>query len=127
MPGRKRKPTHLHVLQGTRPHQSRSGEPQGRPLGDPPATLTPEALACWHNIVGALPPGVAQAQDAFVIEIAAYLLARLRSGEAMKSSEIGALHRCLASLGMTPTDRSKAGVPPVREAKPAGDPWDALQ
>lgn len=127
MAGRPRKPTALHVLHGTRTRVDRSGEPSDiGELGKPPAHLSPEDAAAWREIAASLAPGVAGRADRFVVEIVAVLIARLRTPEGLKAADLACLHRGLASLGMTPTARSKV-APPVRESKAAVDPWDALQ
>lgn len=127
MPGRPRKPTHLHKLEGTRTRTNRRHEPEPTgPLGDPPSCLPAAAAAAWREIAEALSPGVAGNSDRIAVEIVARLLARLRSADGITAAELSCLHRGLASLGMTPTARSKV-APPVREPKPAvPDPWDAL-
>ena len=126
MAGRPRKPTALHVLHGTRTRVDRSGEPSDiGDLGGPPAHLTYEAAAAWREIAASLAPGVASRADRFVVEIVAVLIARLRTPEGLKPADLACLHRGLASLGMTPTARSKV-APPVREKKPTADPWDTL-
>jgi hypothetical protein len=140
MAGRPRKPTKLHVLQGTRPGattRDRAAEPECAPLGEPPAhwTAAVEAgseseekaarikVAIWHEIVAALPPGVITEADRFTVEIAVELLVRLRLG-LTSAAEIGNLQRALASLGMTPADRSKVGVKGGDAPKASG--WDRL-
>jgi hypothetical protein len=127
MPGRPRKPTHLHKLEGTRTRTNRRDEPQPTgPLGDPPSCLPGDTAAAWREIADALAPGVAGNSDRIAVEIVARLLARLRSPEGVTAAEIACLHRGLASLGMTPAARSKV-APPVRDPKKAeADLWDAL-
>ncbi|MEM7515436.1 MAG: hypothetical protein AAF368_00740 [Planctomycetota bacterium] len=128
--GRPRKPTASHELQGTRPgatNRDRSGEPTADPLGPPSETLDPLQLMCWHEIVGALPKGVALNSDRFTIEIAARLLAKYRAVDLnMKSADLALLRTTLASLGMTPADRSKVGVTSSDGKPKEQDPWDKL-
>jgi hypothetical protein len=152
--GRPRKPTAMHELEGTRPgatNRARTdtkaskakaeaagaavSSPAAQPgLGDPPAQLRDtkftKYLSCWHELVAAIPPGVALQSDRFTVEIAARLLARLRSTDPLQNlsaSELGSLQRALGSLGMTPADRSKVGAQPDEPKKHAeADPWDKL-
>lgn len=148
--GRPSKPTALHELQGTRPGATNRDRPDTKkaleemreqaaepgsavsPLGAPPKSLKNsrgmKPLDCWHEIVARIPPGVALESDAFAVEIAARLLASYRAGLA-SAAEIGSLQRALASLGMTPSDRAKAGVaPPAKKDEPKADSgWDKLR
>lgn len=133
MPGRPRKPSKLHAIQGTRPgatNRDRGHEPQSDPLGPPPPGLRQNKrdklfeLDCWEEIVGALPLGVAQEADRFTIEICARLLAKMRSRFGITAAEMGALQRGLASLGMTPADRSKVAAPEPQDDQRS--PWDGL-
>jgi hypothetical protein len=132
MAGRPRKPTELHALEGTRPGattRDRGAEPACNPLGPPPASLKNKrgeaCLNCWHEIVGALPPGVITESDRFTVEIAARLLARFRGPAGLKASELSSLQRALSSLGMTPVDRSRVGVGKGDDPEP-DSPWDRL-
>lgn len=85
------------------------------------------ALAVWHEIVAAVPDGVLQESDRFVVEVAATILARFREMRGVVSaSEVAQLHRALASLGMTPADRSKVGVGEPDDEPKEADPWDSL-
>jgi phage terminase small subunit len=121
-----RKPTLLHVIQGTRSRVDRSGEPRDlRPLGEPPATLRGAALAAWREIAASLAPGVLSAGDRFALEIVARLLAKMRTPAGLTAAEIARLQRGLASLGMTPADRSRV-APVLAKPEPAGSPWDSL-
>lgn len=144
----------MHELEGTRPGATNrdrtdtkaataraeaSGVPAATPatqpkLGDPPDGLKDtkhtKFRSCWYEIVRAIPPGVALDSDRFTVEIAARLLARLRSTDplvGLSAAELGSLQRALASLGMTPADRSKVGAAPPADEKPKeADPWDKL-
>ena len=123
--GRPRKPTHLHVIEGTRTRTDRSGEAalgDLPPLGDPPRHLSREERAAWRSIVDASPDGVLSGPDRIIMEVAARLLALLRAGE-LPAAKMPVLTRVLASLGMTPVDRSR--IAPPAPPKPEGDdPWD---
>lgn len=132
MPGRPRKPTTLHALEGTRPGattRDRAAEPIPDPIGSYPAhydkpEFSVHALV-WDEILAAVPPGVITEADRFALEIAVALLVRLRAG-ILKTAEIAALQRALSSLGMTPADRSKVGVPGAKGKEAEESPWDRL-
>lgn len=132
MAGRPRKPTKLHVLEGTRPgatNRDRGGEPECRPLGEPPERFLQRGgkakLAIWQEVVRALPPGVITESDRFTLEIVVELLNDLRKGR-ITGAGMSSLQRGLASLGMTPADRSKVGVGGGGKPKEES-PWDRLQ
>lgn len=122
-----RKPTLLHVIQGTRTRTDRSGEPRDlRPLGEPPATLRGVALAAWRDIAATLAPGVLTSGDRFAVEIVARLLAKMRTPAGLTAAEIARLQRGLGSLGMTPTDRSRVAGGGLAKPESAPSPWDKL-
>jgi hypothetical protein len=122
-----RKPTLLHVIQGTRTRTDRSGEPRDlAPLAEPPASLRGPALAAWREIVASVAPGVLTAGDRFALEIVARLLAKMRSRAGLTAAETSALQRGFASLGMTPADRSRV-APALAKPESAPSPWDAFK
>lgn len=141
MAGRPRKPTALLELNGAfkhNPDRARPNEPKElRPLGDPPARLPIEVLPFWREIVDMVIGGVLTYRDRWCVELAARLMWKsthaipaeailelARAGElgtdvikamvareTISSSEQATLNRLLASMGMTPADRSKLSVP----------------
>ena len=69
---RPRKPTGLHVVEGTY-RRDRHGLPSpswlAEPLGAPPADWLPLAKALWHEIANQIPHGVAGKSDRVVFEL----------------------------------------------------------
>ena len=81
---RPRKPTHLHVIQGTlrSRHKDRGREPVvGAPIGDAPAEWPPQGKLIWHEIVNAIPAGVATKADRVIVEVVCRLVIKMRTGE----------------------------------------------
>jgi hypothetical protein len=118
---RPRKPTQLHVVQGTfnsTRHKGRASEPPvGDPIGDPPDWPEPDKLI-WHEIVSAIPTGVVGKSDRLIVELTCRLVIKMRAGE-FTPALASQLRCCLAALGMTPADRSRVGahVMSAEEAK----------
>jgi hypothetical protein len=107
---RPRKPTQLHVVQGTlnpTRHKDRKGEPViGEPLGDaPPQWPVPEKII-WAEVANAIPAGVATKADRLIVELTCRLLIDMRAKK-LTPALASQLRYCLASLGMTPADRSR--------------------
>ena len=142
MAGRKRKPTALHRLEGTNPRRTpRDAEPQpvaGTP--DPPAGLREPVVAAYAELAGRCAAGVLTSSDANVLELAAELLVETRElgvlvldmgedrstadGNRLVSQRRQAqrlLATAMASLGLTPVDRSKVSV----VSAPAETPGEA--
>jgi electron transfer flavoprotein alpha/beta subunit len=76
----------------------------------------------WAELVNISPPGVLMNSDQWAVEIAVRLMTELRTTGKLTAAHIGQLQKSLASLGMTPADRSKVVVTPKEEE----DPWDDL-
>lgn len=121
---RKRKPVALHQLQGTlRPDmRDRLNEPRDdRPLGEAPADWPADLRAIWAELADSIPPGVAFASDRLIVELTARLLKELRDPMRPLSPAMASQVRtALASLGLTPADRSRIAAP----AYAAKDPSD---
>jgi hypothetical protein len=112
---RPRKPPQLLVVEGTlRPgrHAERAHEPTiDVPLGGPPSDWKPSGKALWWEIANAIPAGVATKADRLIVEIVCRLTVVMREEPAKFTSSMAAqLRCCLASLGMTPADRSRVSV-----------------
>lgn len=106
---RPRKPTHLHVIQGTlrSRHKDRAREPVvGAPFGDAPPEWPPQGKLIWHEVVNSIPAGVATRADRVIIEVVCRLIIKMRTGE-FNAALASQLRACLGSLGMTPSDRSR--------------------
>lgn len=122
--GRPRKPTGLHLLNGSvdkNPARfvERAEEPHDdRPLGPPPEFLRPDQRVAWLEIER-LAPWLAFG-DRIAVEMAAVLLARFRIDPgSMAPALYTRLETILGRLGMTPSDRSRVTVP----GKTTGNPF----
>lgn len=89
-----------------------------------PEYFSPGQVAVWNEIVCLLPPSVLQATDRLAVELTARLVARFRSqGDAdVSMAQVAQIRTALASLGMTPADRSRVGA----IKPPAVNPFLAL-
>jgi hypothetical protein len=105
-------------------YAARAREPRpAAKLGAPPKDLTPAQKKLWREIVAQVPPGVLTSADRIIVEITVRQLEKLRTGLA-SPVDIGHLRQSLASLGMTPADRSRVSTAP--EAPPQDDPYGFL-
>lgn len=116
--GRPRKPTHMHLLNGTLNHDparfaDRKGEPHDdRPLGPAPDYFTTKQRDAWTEIGGRAP--WLRAADAIACEIAAVLLAAFRErGAELPGVALSRMETMLGRLGLSPADRSKVKAPPT--------------
>lgn len=95
--------------------RARAGEPKvDRPLGSPPDSLSVEVHAAWCELEEMTPDGVLTYADRWLVEMAARLMDLVRRGLA-ETKDYSALMRCLASMGLTPVDRSKINLAPPDE------------
>jgi hypothetical protein len=81
------------------------------PIGDAPAAFNKARRAIWDEIVSLVPDGVLQRSDRLIVELISHLVYDLRTGESTIAS-IAQLRMALASLGMTPADRSRVSAAP---------------
>jgi phage terminase small subunit len=101
----------------------RASEPSSNgPIGDPPSHLNKASKAIWTEVIDLVPPGVLQKSDRLIVELITRLIVDLRSGE-YNIASIAQLRMALASLGMTPADRSRVSAP---NAPPEDDPLKFL-
>lgn len=140
--GRKMKPTHLHIVDGTKPDKPRVDMPDRGPLGEPPANFSPDQRLAWDEIVNLMPLGVLTLSDRITLEMACdHLVTYRRAREvaartgllvkhrnddyrknpvimvAQRESEL--LLKLLSEIGMTPTSRARlATVDYGNEKKP---------
>jgi len=76
------------------------------PLGDAPSEWPIAGKVLWHEIANMAPAGVLTKADRLILEVTCRLVIEMR--EKRFSGAIAAqLRCCLASLGMTPADRSR--------------------
>jgi P27 family predicted phage terminase small subunit len=136
MRGRKPRPTHLRVLDGTRgkiPADRNQPKPHGD-LFEPPADLIPQAIPFWTEAIADAPRGLLKRLDKRALAIwatAAYMHADAagkvsRSGTIVQSQATGAVYqhpalsimnrqalimlRAAAELGFTPSARTRIHV-----------------
>jgi len=130
--GRPRKPTKLHVLQGTKNatrHKDRAAEPViTSDIGAPPDYLIGHAIAKWNEIASDAEYG--QVLNASHREtLGHYCLLHQRfvedaTGErTMTASERQTYHSLAMQLGRTPAAQSKVGVP---QKAPEQSPWEKI-
>jgi hypothetical protein len=107
---RPRKPTQLHLVTNTynsTRHKDREREPVvTEPLGEPPRECPEITEALWYEVANMIPPGVATKADKIIVELACRLIIQMRTGRCTPALA-SQLRCCLASLGMTPADRSR--------------------
>lgn len=89
-----------------------------------PAYFDEAQSAVWNEIVRLLPPSVLQATDRLAVELTSRLIARFRAiGDAdVNMAQVAQIRTALASLGMTPADRSRVSATKT----PAANPFLAL-
>jgi hypothetical protein len=89
-----------------------------------PAYFNDEQVAVWKEIVGILPASVLQATDRMAVELTARLIARFRSIDDadVNMAQVAQIRTALATLGMTPADRSRVSA----KKTPAANPFLAL-
>ena len=109
---RPRKPTKLHVVQGTlrtSRHRDRENEPEIiSPLGGAPEAWPVDAKLLWGELSDLLPPGVATKTDRLAFELLCRLVACMRAGpEGLTAALAGQIRAACAAFGMTPESRSR--------------------
>ena len=120
---RPRKPTSLHVVQGTlrsSRHRDRQDEPEViEPLGGPPEGWRIEAKLLWAELSNYVPAGVARKADRVMFEVLLRLVAKMREGpEAMTPALAAQIRTACACFGMSPADRSRVSAPRLPEDNP---------
>ena len=105
-------------------YADRVNEPQSNgPIGEPPAGFNKARKAIWAEVVSLVPDGVLAKSDRLILELIVGLLYDLRAGDS-NIAAIAQLRMALASLGMTPADRSRVSSAP---ADVADDPLQFLR
>ena len=133
---RPRKPTKLHVVQGTlrtTRHRDRENEPEIiEPLGGPPVGWPIAAKLLWAELSDLIPPGVAGKSDRLAFELLCRLVGSMRDGtEGLTAALAGQIRAACGAFGMTPADRSRVSAllppeenvyarPGLRELMPPG-------
>jgi hypothetical protein len=121
--GRSRKPTALHLVQGTfntTRHKARADEPEViEPLGGPPQDWPVDGKLLWAEVADMLPAGVATRSDRLMFETLCRLVAQMREGPAGLSPALATqIRMALAVFGMTPADRSRVTAARAPEENP---------
>jgi hypothetical protein len=114
--GRPRKPTAILELTGAfkrnpQRKRARAGEPIATgETGCPPVHFDEPLSAIWYEIIGVVPAGVLTAADRILLELTCTLIQGLRT-QTSERGDKALLKSCLASLGMSPAERSRISVP----------------
>jgi phage terminase small subunit len=115
---RPRTPTQILELKGAfkkNPQRKRDAEPVPTgPVGDPPVHFDETHIAAWHELVAMIPSGVLTNADRLIVELTCTLIVSVRTLHTERGDK-ALLKSCLATLGMTPADRSKISVPKQAE------------
>ena len=120
---RPRKPTKLHIVQGTlrkSRHRDRQLEPEViEPLGSPPAGWPIAAKMMWAELADYIPPGVATKADRVMFETLLRLVAKMReNSEALTPALAAQIRTACGCFGMSPADRSRVSAPRLPEENP---------
>lgn len=115
--GKPRTPTNVLDARGAfrkdpQRFEARKDEPQPIDgIGSAPDYFTPEQISAWDFIVAKAHAGTLSDADSVVVEQGAILLAEMRANPAgFPITGHARLQGVLASLGMTPADRSRVSV-----------------
>ncbi len=125
--GRKKLPKNVHILNGTakknpKRMRARGNEPEiTKHLGNPPRWLNKEEKAAWREIKKQCIEGVLGFSDRIAVEMASRLLVKCRGLAVFEgvvieasASEQKLLQSYLASFGMSPADRTKINLTPIK-------------
>lgn len=94
-------------------------------IGPSPAYFNDVERRVWQELIETSPEGVLTQSDRTILEIASTLLSDYRKDRAsFNTSRVNIIQRALASLGMTPLDRSRI-VAPQSEVD-EDNPWGRL-
>ena len=76
---------------------------------DPPGYFSEAQREVWKEIVQLLPPSVLQSTDRMAVELTARLIChfRLQNDVDVTMAQVAQIRTALATLGMTPADRSR--------------------
>jgi P27 family predicted phage terminase small subunit len=151
MPGRRPKPTALHLLQGTyhtgKHRRDRAKEPMAEgELRDPPIDLTPTQEAAWTYAIAHAPKGVLHAIDREILRAWVETLDRKNEAMQLLEAEENAvlwltspahrivdrttviLIRLAGELGFSPAARPRLRVEPTTDNKQdEPNPWARLR
>lgn len=102
------------------PDRKREDFAAGAFNADAPEYFTDKQVAAWDEIVSLLPATVLQATDRIAVELTARLIARFRSQDDtdVTMAQVAQIRTALATLGMTPADRSRVSAAKTPTANP---------
>lgn len=101
-------------------YADRKNEPKSNgPIGNPPDGFNPTKKKIWSEVIDLIPPGVLQKSDRLIVEVVVMLTYELRTNE-INMAGITQLRQALATLGMTPADRSRVSATPEQQH----DEWE---
>lgn len=118
---RPRKPTGVLELTGAfrkNPQRKRARSCEPVPsgvIGSHPQHFDANLAAIWYEVIAMIPAGVLTGADRILVELTCTLISGLRLSTSQKGDK-ALLKNCLASLGMTPAERSKISIPKQTEA-----------
>lgn len=125
-----RTPTSILEAKGSFEHdpargRARKNEPKPQAgIGQAPAHLDELHAQVWDEIVGIMPPRVLGNTDRMIMELLCRKVVKMRTEEKFTAADEAQMRGMLASLGMTPADRSR--VQTIPDDKPTDDPWDGF-
>jgi hypothetical protein len=97
---------------------ARRSAPNASPLGEASNWMNDGQRAAW-NLIRREVPWLMES-DRALVEIAAYIRARVMAGDEVGVSALNQLRMCMAQMGATPANRSKVALPD----EPEDDPTD---
>src|SRR3954447_3532796 len=83
-------------------------DPKTTPLAEPSGWMGEEQRVAWNSFTAEVP--WLMESDRVLVEIAAYIRARVMTGEEVGVSALNQLRMCAAQMGATPADRSKVAL-----------------
>lgn len=117
---RPRKPSAILELTGAfkkNPQRKRARASEPVPTGGvglPPAHFDANLSAIWYEVISMIPAGVPTASDRIIVELTCSLILGLRHHTSERGDK-ALLKSCLASMGMSPAERSKISIPKKAE------------
>ena len=112
--GRNRLPTSIQDTKGAfikDPQRKRTNEPTtNRPIGAPPAYLTPDEKKVWKQLAKQALPGVLMQSDRLMFSVLVRLANKHYTGAAMMASETSQMIQLSSKFALNPADRSKVSV-----------------
>jgi hypothetical protein len=128
--GRPTLPKSIHILKGSDKAnparmKARENEPENtKPLGKPPSELNNIEKKYFNQIASESIAGVLGEADRIAVSLAAKLMALTHSPEGATAAQTAQLIKLLSQFGMTPSDRSKLSIEPIKKPVPSG--WDTF-